>query len=86
MVLPSPFLQPSAFSPGSTPANVQACEVIFGVNVIGTLLCYKYAAKQMVKQGSGGRIIGIFRVSVHRYVMMTILTSLRGFLRYGIER
>lgn len=28
------------------------------VNVRGIMLCYKYAATQMVKQGRGGRIIG----------------------------
>ncbi|KAF8198509.1 NAD-binding protein [Pholiota molesta] len=31
---------------------------ILDVNVIGTYLCYKYAAKQMIEQGRGGRIIG----------------------------
>ncbi|KAF8808448.1 NAD(P)-binding protein, partial [Phlegmacium glaucopus] len=31
---------------------------IFSVNTLGTFLCYKYAAQQMVKQGRGGRIIG----------------------------
>ncbi|KAJ6569009.1 hypothetical protein B0H19DRAFT_1209306 [Mycena capillaripes] len=30
----------------------------FSVNVRGTFLCYKYAAKQMIIQGRGGRIIG----------------------------
>ena len=30
----------------------------FTVNAQSTFLCYKYAAKQMVKQGRGGRIIG----------------------------
>jgi len=30
----------------------------FAVNTLSTFLCYKYAAKQMVKQGRGGRIIG----------------------------
>ncbi|KAI0261211.1 NAD-binding protein [Gloeopeniophorella convolvens] len=30
----------------------------FAVNVRGVMLCYKYAAKQMVAQGRGGRIIG----------------------------
>ncbi|KAF9458938.1 NAD(P)-binding protein [Collybia nuda] len=33
-------------------------EAIFAVNIRGVVLCYKYAAKQMVKQGGGGRIIG----------------------------
>ncbi|KAK0439421.1 acetoin reductase family protein [Armillaria borealis] len=31
---------------------------IFTVNGLGTFLCYKYAAKQMIKQGHGGRIVG----------------------------
>ncbi|EPS94796.1 NAD-binding protein [Fomitopsis schrenkii] len=31
---------------------------ILAVNVRGVMLCYKYAAMQMVKQGRGGRIIG----------------------------
>ncbi|KAK0492373.1 NAD-P-binding protein [Armillaria luteobubalina] len=30
----------------------------FAVNARGCFLCYQYAAKQMVKQGRGGRIIG----------------------------
>ncbi|KAI0254563.1 acetoin reductase family protein [Lactifluus subvellereus] len=31
---------------------------ILGVNLRGTFLCYKYAGKQMIAQGRGGRIIG----------------------------
>ncbi|KAF7289254.1 L-2,3-butanediol dehydrogenase [Mycena indigotica] len=30
----------------------------FSINTRGTFLCYKYAAKQMISQGRGGRIIG----------------------------
>ncbi|KAK0430412.1 hypothetical protein EV421DRAFT_1912932 [Armillaria borealis] len=30
----------------------------FAINARGTFLCYQYAAKQMIKQGRGGRIIG----------------------------
>ncbi|KAJ7679640.1 short chain oxidoreductase [Mycena rosella] len=30
----------------------------FSINVPGTCLCYQYAARQMVAQGRGGRIIG----------------------------
>lgn len=33
---------------------------LMGVNVDGVVLCYKYAAIQMVKQGEGGRIIGTY--------------------------
>ncbi|KAF8198510.1 NAD-binding protein [Pholiota molesta] len=36
---------------------------ILDVNVIGTYLCYKYAAKQMIQQGRGGRIIGASSLS-----------------------
>ncbi|KAI0691118.1 NAD-P-binding protein [Cytidiella melzeri] len=31
---------------------------MFNVNVLGTMLCFKYAATQMIKQGRGGRLIG----------------------------
>jgi NAD(P)-dependent dehydrogenase (short-subunit alcohol dehydrogenase family) len=39
-------------------ADIEKSEATWAINIRGTLLCYKYAAKQMVKQGSGGRIIG----------------------------
>ena len=28
------------------------------VNALGVMLCYKHAARQMIKQGGGGRLIG----------------------------
>ncbi|KAH9828679.1 uncharacterized protein C8Q71DRAFT_799960 [Rhodofomes roseus] len=31
---------------------------VININLRGVMLCYKYAAKQMVEQGRGGRIIG----------------------------
>jgi NAD(P)-dependent dehydrogenase (short-subunit alcohol dehydrogenase family) len=31
---------------------------MLAINGRGVFLCYKYAAKQMIKQGRGGRIIG----------------------------
>ena len=31
---------------------------MIGVNVRGTMLCYKYGGQQMIAQGRGGRIIG----------------------------
>jgi NAD(P)-dependent dehydrogenase (short-subunit alcohol dehydrogenase family) len=39
-------------------ADVESFDDTFSVNVRGTFLCYKYAARQMVEQGRGGRIIG----------------------------
>lgn len=37
---------------------------IHAVNVRGVFLCYQAAAKQMVKQGSGGRLIGMSDLSI----------------------
>ncbi len=38
--------------------SVEDWDRTFSVNCRGTFLCYRYAAKQMIKQGRGGRIIG----------------------------
>lgn len=38
--------------------TVNDLDRLFTVNVRGTFLCYKYAAKQMIAQGKGGRIVG----------------------------
>jgi len=35
-------------------------ERVFNINIKGTLLCYKAAAKVMIEQNRGGRIIGMF--------------------------
>jgi len=43
--------------------TVEEFQRVLSVNVIGTFLCYKYAAQQMVKQGRGGRIIGASSVA-----------------------
>ncbi|KAF7363911.1 hypothetical protein MSAN_01049200 [Mycena sanguinolenta] len=39
-------------------AEIEAWEKCWAVNIKGVLFCYKHAARQMVKQGTGGRIIG----------------------------
>ena len=31
---------------------------VMDINLKGTMLCFKYAAREMLKQGRGGRIIG----------------------------
>jgi len=53
-------------------------ERIWDVNIRGVVFCYKHAARQMVKQGDGGRIIGASSIG-----------GLRGFARlggYGISK
>jgi NAD(P)-dependent dehydrogenase (short-subunit alcohol dehydrogenase family) len=39
---------------------VAAFDKLMMVNARGVMLCYKHAAKQMVAQGRGGRIIGAY--------------------------
>ncbi|KAJ7770404.1 hypothetical protein B0H14DRAFT_2265382, partial [Mycena olivaceomarginata] len=47
-------------------ANVENWQKGWDVNLRGTLLCYQYAARQMIKQGAGGRIIGASSVCGQR--------------------
>lgn len=39
-------------------ASVEAFDKQMAVNARSVMLCYKHAAKQMIAQGQGGRIIG----------------------------
>jgi len=41
-----------------TEYTAEEWDKIFAVNTRGVFLCYKYAAKQLITQGRGGRIIG----------------------------
>jgi NAD(P)-dependent dehydrogenase (short-subunit alcohol dehydrogenase family) len=47
-----------AFAKSFLETTTEEWDRIFSINVRGTFLCYKYAAKQMIKQGKGGRIVG----------------------------
>ena len=72
LVILEPFLESEYY--GATPrirrayvphfsnvtASVAAFDKQMAVNARGTMLCYKYAAKQMIAQGRGGRIIGAY--------------------------
>ena len=44
-------------SPNIPIGSVDDFHRIINVNLLGVMLCYQYAAKQMIKQGRGGRII-----------------------------
>ncbi|KAF9446454.1 NAD(P)-binding protein [Macrolepiota fuliginosa MF-IS2] len=39
-------------------ADLSDWDELLAVNLRGVVMCYKYAAQQMIKQGTGGRIIG----------------------------
>ena len=43
--------------------TVESFDRVMAVNARGTMLCYKHAAKQMIAQGRGGRIIGARAIS-----------------------
>ena len=43
---------------GRCTATVEEFDSLMAVNARSTFLCYKHAAKQMIAQGRGGRIIG----------------------------
>ena len=45
-------------------ATMEEWERVFNINVKGTLLCYKAAAKVMIEQNRGGRIIGMYWFSL----------------------
>ncbi|KAK7461841.1 hypothetical protein VKT23_008270 [Stygiomarasmius scandens] len=46
--------------------TVEQWDKIFAINVRGVFLCYKYAGKQMVAQGRGGRMVGACSVAGKR--------------------
>ncbi|XP_006464038.1 hypothetical protein AGABI2DRAFT_153030 [Agaricus bisporus var. bisporus H97] len=60
----------------------------FDVNGKGVYLCYKHAAKQMIKQGRGGRIIGRPLLSIYsatKFVVRSLTESAAIELgKYGI--
>ena len=51
--------------------TVESFDQLMAVNARGTMLCYKHAAKQMIAQGRGGRIIGAYPSSFLSLCMLT---------------
>jgi NAD(P)-dependent dehydrogenase (short-subunit alcohol dehydrogenase family) len=49
---------------------------MFEVNVYGVFNCYSAGAKQMIKQGSGGKLIGCARFVLSPYPSFSIPSSL----------
>ncbi len=45
-------------------ASVEDFHRLYSINALGTYLCYKYAAKQKIERGRGGRIIGASSVAI----------------------
>lgn len=77
--------------------SVKDFDWLMSVNTRGVMLCFKYAAQQMIKQGSGGKIIGacsmagkrglpnICAYSMSKFAVRGLVQSLAQELReYGI--
>lgn len=47
-------------------SNLSTWEKTFAINVHGVMLCYKYAAKAMINQGRGGRLIAACSIAGKR--------------------
>lgn len=62
--------------------TVEQWDRTFSINARGTFLCYQYAAKQMIKQGRGGRIIGSSSSAGKQGVrMMSLYSSTKSAIR-----
>ncbi|KAL6244648.1 hypothetical protein RBB50_008176 [Rhinocladiella similis] len=59
--------------------SVEEWDRVMAVNVRGVMLCYREAAKQMIKQGKGGKIVGACSTAGHR-------ASGAGVIAYGTSK
>ena len=59
-------------------ATIEDFHKVININLLGVTLCFQYAARQMIKQGRGGRIIGAssgagkqgsFAFHIHIYIL-----------------
>lgn len=55
-----------AMDGGDLEATVEDWDRMFSINVRGTFLCFKYAGKQMISQGRGGRMIAAASIASKR--------------------
>ncbi|KAI0300552.1 NAD(P)-binding protein [Multifurca ochricompacta] len=76
IVIPEPFLETS----------VAAFDKQMAVNARSVMLCYKYAAEQMIAQGRGGRIIGASSMAGKQGVDMLLAYSATKFAVRGMTQ
>ncbi|KAJ3995653.1 hypothetical protein F5050DRAFT_266476 [Lentinula boryana] len=58
----------------------------FAVNVDGVFFCYKYAARQMIAQGRGGRIVGASSIAGKRSAALSSAYSASKFAVRGLTQ
>ncbi|KAI0292012.1 NAD-binding protein [Russula brevipes] len=66
--------------------SVASFDMQMAVNARGTMLCYQYAAKQMIAQGRGGRIIGASSMAGKQGVETTFAYSATKFAVRGMTQ
>jgi len=78
----------AGIAPGSPLVDtpVEQLDALYNVNVRGTFLCYKHAAKQMIKQGKGGRIIGASSAAGKKGVSNLVSYSMSKFAVRGLTQ
>jgi len=66
--------------------TVEDFDLVMAINVRGTMLCYKHAAKQMIAQGRGGRIIGACSRAGKQGINVTLSYSASKFAVRGLTQ
>ncbi|KAL6303212.1 NAD-binding protein [Sparassis latifolia] len=69
-----------------TEMSTETWDMVMSVNLRGTMLCYKFAAQHMIKQGRGGRIIGASSVLGKKGVAKTSAYSTTKFAIRGLTQ
>ena len=63
---------------GYSLAPTEELDRLLNINVKGTFFSYKYAAIQLIKQGSGGRIVGAASIASKKGRGVLLLCVWRG--------
>ncbi|KAI1075291.1 acetoin reductase family protein [Whalleya microplaca] len=66
--------------------SVEEWDRVQAINVRGTFLCYKHAAKQMIKQGGRGKLIGACSISGYRPSTQTPAYSISKWAVRGLTQ
>jgi len=67
-------------------ASVEEFDKVMAVNVRGVFLCYQAAAKQMIKQGKGGKIVGACSVGAYKPSGKTFVYAVSKYAVRGLTQ
>ena len=66
-------------------ASMETMDRCYAINARGTLLLFQYAAKQMIKQGRGGRLLGASREYLSVFAIILTYKKSSGDIYIGQE-